>query len=62
MEKVRVIELAIALDRSVPTIYNWVAKGLPYATDEYGTMLFDIDEVKKWVKENVQLKHTAKKI
>ncbi len=39
------------------TVYNWVARGLPYKEEIRGTKKikrFDLAEVEKWVKNNIK--------
>ena len=48
-------EVADIIGVTAATIYNWVARGLPYTEVSKGTTIikkFDVDEVKKWVENN----------
>ena len=47
-------QIAKYLDITATTIYNWVKMGLPYKEEKRGlktVKMFDIQEVKKWIKE-----------
>jgi len=37
------------LDVTVPTIYNYIKKGMPYTQTDLGKKIFNMEDIHKWL-------------